>query len=321
MISTRAVSTGVKDIGAEHQAKVFEAEWLAQQRAVEIASGEPRIAALIDAYTDRAIARGFDRSRLWQLNRLKEDFGAHRASTLTMREVNEIFTRRNLGVWSVYTFVTLLKTVFNHARRTRLIPADTQDHLVLPRTPQGRVVFLDEDQENEFYALACGLSIGRQRLNQVTLFACLGLDTGARKSAILGLTWDRVRLDDNVIDYREPGRGVSGKRRATPPINARLRPIIERAYSERRKGAARVFDTLQIDTPWRNFVRPAGWDWVTPHVLRHTYITLMLKAGVEVSEVAELVADRPETIWKTYKHVKSEWLQDAADARHKKFFV
>lgn len=316
---SRAVSTGVKDIGAEHQAQIFKAEWLAHQRVLDTATGEPRVGELIDAYARHILAKGAHRNIKYLLRNLDKMFHSARPSTLNAETITARMSQRGLAQGSVVTELSTLKTVLRFACKTGALPQDFRIDLPIPRAPQGRVDFLDEIEEPEFYALACGHSIGKPRLTSLTKFACLGLDTGARKSAILGLTWDRVDMKSWVIDYREPGLPQSKKRRAVVPVNMRLKPVLERAHAERtRADKGLVCGVWSCQKPWLRFVAETPYPWMTPHVMRHTFITLLLRAGVEISEVAELVADTPQTIWKTYKHVKSTWLRHAVDARFTK---
>jgi integrase len=67
------------------------------------------------------------------------------------------------------------------------------------------------------------------RGHHVRLFVILALHTAARRGAILGLTWDRVDLDARWIDYHEPGRERTKKRRARPPINDTLHAALAEA--------------------------------------------------------------------------------------------
>jgi integrase len=56
----------------------------------------------------------------------------------------------------------------------------------------------------------------------VRLFIIIALRTGARSGAILALTWERVDLDNRMIDFREPGKVRTRKRRVPVRINDTL---------------------------------------------------------------------------------------------------
>jgi integrase len=193
-------------------------------------------------------------------------------------------------------------------------PAGAVPFFDLPPPSQPRDMFLDEDQEREFLALAMDHSRDRVLLSRVTRFVWVALNTGARKSAIEGLTWDRVSLRDRTIDFREPGKVVSRKRRVLVPINDRLFPVLERANHE--KTTLFVVDPGSINKAYRRTWLPTTpYPWATPHILRHTYITLMARAGVDLSEIAELVGDDAATVLKHYRHHSKGRLVSAANAR------
>ena len=50
------------------------------------------------------------------------------------------------------------------------------------------------------------------------------------------------------------------------------------------------------------FVREIGYEWVTPHVLKHTAITLMLRAGKSAAEVAGATETSIRTVLEVYRH-------------------
>ena len=53
----------------------------------------------------------------------------------------------------------------------------------------------------------------------VTTFLALAFFTGARKGSILSLTWNQVDFQTGMIDFQEPGRRLTNKRRSIVPIN------------------------------------------------------------------------------------------------------
>lgn len=54
--------------------------------------------------------------------------------------------------------------------------------------------------------------------------------------------------------------------------------------------------------------------WPTPHILRHTRATLMLRVGVPVVEVADYLGMSPAMVLKVYGHTSSEYQKRAAAA-------
>lgn len=316
---SRALSTGIKDRDAQFAAEVFKQEFITQQRLVETNSDEPRLRDILRHYEADAKARGVVRIKD-VIGRLDKTMGPFRLSVLTTEDITLAMSKRGISQASMRVELQILKAAIAFAHKTGFLAKDIDVHVSLPKVGQRRLQFLDEEQESLFHAIACGLSIGQDRLTKLTKFICIGLDTGARRQAILDLTWDRVDFARGTIDFRQPGRAITKKRRPVHPINSRLRPILERAYKERAKGdKGFVIGPTDMARSWQIFIKTTPFPWMTPHHMRHTYATLMLASGVDITLVAELLADSPVTVWRTYSHVISGRLRDAADARMQKF--
>ena len=61
-------------------------------------------------------------------------------------------------------------------------------------------------------------------------------------------------------------------------------------------------------------VRVAGLDGISPHVLRHTAITMMMQRGVAPWHVAGFVGATMETIQRVYGHHAPDYLEPARTA-------
>jgi integrase len=146
----------------------------------------------------------------------------------------------------------------------------------------------------------------------VRLFVMLGLYTGARKGAILGLEWEQVT--DGLIDY---GPGHGRKRRSKVPIH----PVLRMELDEQQMTAASPYVIEYAGRPVRNiqhsFARAAeaaGLENVTPHVLRHTCATWQVMEGVPLRKVARMLGDTEKTIETVYGHHSPDYLQEAVSA-------
>lgn len=202
------------------------------------------------------------------------------------RGVSDATLRRDLGA---------LVACLHWGEKTHLIPR--APYIDLPPAGQPRDAFLDEQQEAHFHAAALAWSDRR-----VGAFVALALDTAARKTAILDLTWKRVDLVRLQVDYRDPDQTVTRKRRVPVPVSVRLEPVLRALHAAPIDTSPYVLGETCLRHAYERFAASVGMSWVTPHVLRHTAATLMLRAGHSLWEVGGVLGDTPETISRVYAH-------------------
>jgi integrase len=241
---------------------------------------------------------------------VQREIGHLAVSDLDQAALEAWFTAKAWADGTRRKMTAVVVAAIAHAHRMRKVRDVPFFERPAPVAPKD--VWLDEADEARVYALAMGLGMGQERLPRLTRFICLGLDTGQRKAAILGLRWSQVDLARGTIDFRMPG--ATSKKQAVLPIPARLRPMLERAYAERVSDF--VLDSAAaIDGPFGTFMSRAGHADVTPHSLRHTCATLMLRAGVPVWEVAGVLGNSPDMVQKVYGHHAPEHLLGAMERR------
>jgi integrase len=178
----------------------------------------------------------------------------------------------------------------NYLKSTPLVP-------MLPGTV-GKDRWLTHDEIDRLLAAI--------RQTHLRLFVLLGLYTGARHTAILQLTWDRVDLETGRIDFRVPGMRLTKKRRARTSIPDVLRDEL----AEAKKAAKGEFVVMYAGKPLKTIQKGfetacerAGIEGVTPHTLKHTFVTWMLRSGAAtVWDVAGLTATTADTIERIYGH-------------------
>jgi integrase len=200
------------------------------------------------------------------------------------------------------------------------------EQIVLPEAGEPRDRWLRMEEMQRLLDAAAKLRRG-DRLSRGERFLWLALETAARKQAILDLTWDRVDFETNTIHFDVPGRKKTKKKRAAVAISKALRPVLERAYSEREgKGEARdtglvmdnkgaVWSTVQLIAIEAGFggARPKVLrsekpkaTGISPHVLRHTAATHMARRGVPLWKIAKILGNTLAMVEKVY----AKWSPD-----------
>lgn len=204
-----------------------------------------------------------------------------------------------------------LRAALQHAVKDgKLRYAPHVPNLKVPQTKE-RWLTRDDEAKRLFRAVL------PKRWRYLNLFIRIGLGTGARHRAILTLTWDRVDLEKGRIDFREPGKAETKKRRPNAPVNDKLLRLLRAAKRVSEGDYVIMHRGGPLKSIKKAFAeackRAKLWD-VTPHTLKHTYITWLLRGGVPIWQVAGLTNTSPATIAKVYGHHAQDDLKEAANA-------
>lgn len=191
------------------------------------------------------------------------------------------------------------------------IPVGGRFRVPMPPKPQSRHRWLSLEERPTLLDAAAGRRRGDQsRLSRLERFCNLGLYTGSRKTAMEQLPWplvdfkaDVIRFDELWADDPKRRNGATKKRRACCPMHPKLKIILARAWDERTQDEWVLDEPAQIDKAFAAAVLDCGWDDVTPHTMRHTFISQALVDGVDIHVIAGWVADTVATIEKTYAHL------------------
>lgn len=192
----------------------------------------------------------------------------------------------------------VLRFAARNQRRTGVRPEDVPA-ISMPAAAEPRSLVLTDEQMDAMMRAAQGAS---DKLTPGYVFLALARWTAARRTAIEDLTWDRVDLEAGRIDYREPGRRRTKKRRVPVPIDPALRPILERAYAERQDTYV-VPGGVSTRKSRARAARIAGVADATAHTFRHTWGTRAALRGVPPAAIAAMMGDSIATVLRNYIHV------------------
>jgi integrase len=154
------------------------------------------------------------------------------------------------------------------------------------------------------------------------VFIRIGLATGARHEAILALTWDQVDFETGRMDFRPRDKKgnilpETKKKRPHAPVSAGLMRYLKvlKKYAEGDHVVWHRGGRLKsVKFAFKAACKRAGLKGVTPHTMKHTYITWLLQAKQSVWDVKGLTNTSVETITRVYGHHIPDELAKAANA-------
>lgn len=287
----------------------------------------PTIEVLIRRWLDHAHEQGKHRGVGYVLGPVQRELGAYTAGQVAANGASlleDYLGRRRVSSSTKRREVAQFLAVLRWSAKKGFIDPGNVPLLDLPAGGQARTRFLTEAQFRWFWDQAIAWPdhpsnsrpSWREGAERVRLFAAIAMHTAARREAILELTWDRVDLSRRVIDFNVPGRRTTTKRRVDGmPIHDDLWPILAAAYPG---GTGRVIGRVQNRLFARQFARftgTIGMDWVTPHVLRHTWASLNAMAGLPLFDIAQVLGDTIQMVEKHYAHLAPDHLKRAIHHR------
>jgi integrase len=228
-------------------------------------------------------------------------------------------------IGTVWRELAGLKTALNYAVRQRVLPPDLNPIFTMPEPPKRRERWLNEPQVSALLKAMLELEYG-QRASRAHRFIVFALATGARKRAIEVLRWSQVDLEKLLVRYDLQVDVETRKRRAAAPMPTWALDYIKLFEKQRVAvchGAVTDFvldDSTEIrhcfEAMMNRVAKHTGDDvylMVTPHVLRHTTATLMLRAGASLWQVAGLLGDTPDTVARVYGHHAQDHVREGVN--------
>jgi integrase len=270
------------------------------------AAPSDRVADLWASYvTDRKanVARKDRFESLWKA--LSPHFGHRLGSAVTRQDCKDYHAARKREGKSPSTIRTELE--FLRACLRQRYGKDTPQ-LWMPPASKPRERFLTRE---EAQTLLDSIEAPHARL-----FVTLAIATGARMSALLDLTWDRVDLEHATADLNPSGRETTNKRRTIVKLNSRALAALAEA-----KEAALTDHVIEyagepvksIKKAIRAAAKRSGVQ-CSPHVFRHTAGVWMANADVPMEKIAQALATTVRIAEKHYARYSPSYLKDAADA-------
>lgn len=212
-------------------------------------------------------------------------------------------------------FYRILKSVFTKAKDWKYISENPFKKFKLPKLPTTLPAFINYDQ-------FC-LIIENTKLQILKDIYSTAFYTGLRLGELINLKWNMIDFENGIITLRQSESFLTkNKRERTIPINKTLFEILIRIYNQQSNREVKSFvfkklNRLPINGDWvsksfKRTVKEVGLDnKIHFHTLRHSFASNLIKSGVSVFVVKELLGHADIGTTQIYTHIKDESLIEA----------
>lgn len=285
------------------------AEFIGKAQKAASFSAVPTIGEILNAYEKQKEKEGKSEAVRWQIKPLRAFFGSLVAESLTDNVIDAyVSSREGVKPGTVRRDLTVLVAALNFAKRKKAIAEVPK--IALPAQSPKREYWITKD---EFTRL---LEESKKTFH-LYVFVSLAIGTLARKSALLGLTWDRVDFKTGLIDLVDPDIRQTNKRRSVVPMNETLRAVLLLAKEAAQTNNVVEYHGQPVDDIKKAFARcarRAGLPDVTPHILRHSGATWLAMAGIPMYEIARYLGHTDiKTTYRIYAKYSPDYLRKAAE--------
>jgi len=270
---------------------------------MKIASVEDAVNCYLSEHVDHVALDHKRASIAWK--RMAPHFGKVPIKDLSGKHVADYTRKRDASAGTINRELGVLSAALRWGNAQGII-----DRVIVIKRlpePEPRKMWLNKEECLRFLEAS-------KRYPHVFRFVALALLTGQRKEAILSLQWSQVIWKEGVIDFTDRhDKRKRRKNRAVIPISQEMHTLlsaIERdsIYVVSNNGR-RIRDMRKA---WANILRDCGLEGVTPHILRHSVATNLVRDGVPIIEVAKLLGHKDSRITeKVYAKFSPDYLNNA----------
>lgn len=223
---------------------------------------------------------------------LEKRFGPMEGEDVTIADCRaHVEERRKQGRsdGTIHTELGHLRMVLKWAEAHRLI--DRAPPIERPAKPEPKSAHLTRDEVAAMVKAA--------NAPHVALAIMLLIGTGARVTAALELTWDRVDFQRGMIHLRNPFDKTRRKGRATVPANGKLLAALQEAD----RGKQSIYVIEWAGRPVKSLKRglraagtAIGRPDVSAHMLRHSAAVWLAESGHAMEEISQFLGHNDSRI-------------------------
>jgi integrase/recombinase XerD len=250
------------------------------------------------------------------LRRFSENIGDKPLSDIRMNEV-ELFLTGIAGESRVKSkkYYVSLNSLFNKAVQWDYLTLNPATKIIPPKIPKNNPLFIDETELQEI--------IGKETNQDLKDIYLILFHTGMRLGELINLKWNQVSFNEKIIRLtNSEDFTTKGKKERTIPINGNLVKVFTERYPK-------VIDINQLNYVFnKNGFKYSG-DYISKsfkqivnnceninhdihlHSLRHSFATYLVKKGISLFIIKELLGHQDYKTTLIYSHLTTDNLRDA----------
>jgi len=305
--------------GTRHREKVgrrSDAVALYQRRKTEARMGikmpqvRPRIPVLFEAIAADALEYSKEHKSSYPgdrstVNKILPTFGKTPIKDITPQMIKSYLdSRKDLTKTTMNRYRGTMSMIFQEAIRNGKANTNPARLVRLHKEANTRVRFITYEEEEGIRAII------RKRCPVHEPELTLALETGMRRGELYALEWDRVDLLRRQIILLKTKNGASRVVILTAPAVKALEELQKRRSTETPKVClTRYGEPMVSPRAWFELVMEEALAQnrslkdVTWHVFRHTYISRLVMAGVDLRTVQELAGHKDIKMTMRYAHL------------------
>lgn len=144
--------------------------------------------------------------------------------------------------------------------------------------------------------------------DHLTPIVLLAMNTGLRRGELLSLTWQDVDFEAKALTI-QASNAKNGRQRHVP-LNAEALSAVTRWRAQAGDGQ-QLFDPTDIKKGWQALLDIAGIKNFRFHDLRHDFASKLVRAGIDLNTVRELLGHADIKMTLRYSHLCPEGLAAA----------
>ena len=235
---------------------------------------------------------------LTSIKQLIPFFGNRYMCDLKRKDIENYKAKRKekVSAATINRDLACMKKMYNNAIADELVEINPVVKIEFFKEPARSPNFLSEEQ--------AGCLLTACDNNASKTFVVLGLNTGMRLNEMLSLKWEQINFKDEMITLRDTKNNKEDSIPMNEMVLEQLQSLEQKSeYVICKKDGTRYIDFRK---QWIKLIKKANLVNITPHVLRHTWATALVRAKVDLMTIMELGRWSDLRLVNRYSHIDGD---------------